>query len=84
MAWLTSAIADTVIYMNIIRTETHQSTPVNAAFGDRPDELPIAASVWDVSKSHGPNAKSLVPALYRAIVELETEVIALRERIEES
>lgn len=48
-------------------------------WGDRPDDLPISAAVWNQAKTTGNERSTLViKALYEAVKELETEVAALR------
>lgn len=44
----------------------------------RPDNLPIAAGVWDAARRF--TGSGLTLAVYQAIKQLEAEVIALRTR----
>ncbi|WP_232542219.1 hypothetical protein [Nocardia bovistercoris] len=52
----------------------------NALPGERPDHLPIAAKVWDISAQYGygSTGKTVIEALYQAVKDLETEVQQLR------
>lgn len=43
---------------------------------DRPDDLPVSAGVWDAATKY--NGIGLTTAIYKAIKQLEAEVIALR------
>jgi hypothetical protein len=43
---------------------------------DRPDDLPVSAAVWDAATEY--SGIGLTTALYQAIKQLETEVVALR------
>jgi hypothetical protein len=45
---------------------------------ERPDHLPIAAGVWDIAPQYSSGNNAMAAALYRAIKQLETEVVALR------
>lgn len=44
----------------------------------RPDHLPISAGVWDDAQKYASGDSGIAAILYRAIKQLETEVIALR------
>lgn len=44
--------------------------------GDRPDELPISAAVWDVAANKGKQSEAVVVALYEAVKRLEADQIA--------
>jgi len=43
---------------------------------DRPDDLPVSAEVWDAARKY--SGIGLTTAIYRAIKQLETEIVALR------
>lgn len=45
---------------------------------ERPDQLPISAEVWDQAQEYASGDSGIAAILYRAIKQLETEVIALR------
>ena len=47
----------------------------------RPDDLPLAANVWDAARSFGRGSETAQVALYDALVALEAEVIELRGRL---
>ncbi|MCI4675617.1 MULTISPECIES: hypothetical protein [Mycobacteriaceae] len=44
---------------------------------DRPDDLPITAEVWEAARKYVDIG--LTTAIYRAIKQLEAEVVALRD-----
>jgi hypothetical protein len=45
---------------------------------ERPDHLPVSAGVWDQAQMYATGGSEIAAILYRAIKQLETEVIALR------
>ncbi|MCV7417798.1 hypothetical protein H7K36_21040 [Mycolicibacterium litorale] len=49
-------------------------------WGDRPDELPLAAAVWDEAKTGDIKSTFVVKALYEAVKELEARVIRSEQR----
>jgi hypothetical protein len=56
----------------------HRGMP-NLHFNEeRPDQLPISAEVWDQAQKYASGDSGIAAILYRAIRQLETEVIALR------
>ncbi len=52
--------------------------PTHRLPGSRPDDLPIAAAIWDAGDKYGKESQAVVTALYEAVKQLETELIALR------
>lgn len=47
---------------------------------ERPDQLPISASVWDVATRFDTGGPTVTEALYEAVKKLETEIVALRSQ----
>ncbi|MFA1705549.1 hypothetical protein ACDT10_21870 [Mycobacterium intracellulare] len=45
---------------------------------ERPDDLPIAAALWDETQMYSSASNETAAAIYRAIKKLEAEIIALR------
>ncbi|MFN3003019.1 hypothetical protein [Mycolicibacterium wolinskyi] len=43
---------------------------------DRPEDLPVSAELWDAAQKY--SGPGLMIAIYRAVKQLESEVIALR------
>ncbi|MCC9184376.1 hypothetical protein [Mycolicibacterium mageritense] len=47
---------------------------------DRPDDLPIAAALWDETNRYSSASNETAAAIYRAIKKLEAEIVALRDQ----
>ena len=52
--------------------------PLHRLTGARPERLPLAAMVWDAADHYGKDSQAVVHALYEALKQLETDVIASR------
>lgn len=61
--------------MNMVQTNEYGGYQPRHPFGDdRPDDLPLAAEIWDAAKVPSPvNSSPVVRALYEAVKQLELQ-----------